>query len=839
MLNPINLISKIFKSSNQKKLDNLAKEVRKINEFERNISNLNDDDFPKKTNELKERIIKGQTLNELLPEAFALVREASKRIYNQKHFEVQLLGGIVLNQNKIAEMKTGEGKTLTIALTAYLNSLDGKGVHVVTVNDYLAKRDSENMGKIYNFLGQTCGYINSGQNDEERKKNYLCDITYATNSELGFDYLRDNMKFSNDQTVQRGHNYAIVDEIDSCLIDEARVPLIISGRAEDNSDKYLVVNKLIKKLNKNDFDIDEKNKNILLTNQGIDNVEKIFSEAGILKNNNFYDPENLSLVHLVNQSLRANYIFSNGIDYIVKDKEIIIIDEQSGRQMPGRRFGDGLHQSLEAKENLDIQFENQTLASITYQNYFKLYKKLCGCTGTAVTEAQEFYEIYNLNVLSIPTNKQMIRKDLNDQIFRTEKEKDEAIVNLVKEKHNLGQPILLFTSSINKSEHYSSLFHEQKIKHIVLNAKNHIKEADIIANAGAKKSVIITTSISGRGVDIKLGGKNSEKSSRDEIKKLGGLYVIGTERMESRRVDNQARGRSGRQGDEGYSIFFVSLEDDLMRIFGSDSMNNILEKLGLKNGESIDHPWINKALERAQQKVEARNFDIRKSLLKFDDVLNDQRHVIFSQRNKVMNSKNSFEVADNFMDKILNQIIEHKKKNTNIDKKLLSSLGNAFDQDEINNLNKVDDVTIKKEILDKFNKKRDERIEELGEEKAKEIEKRLFLQIIDHNWKTHLQYLEQLRQVIGLRSYGQRDPLIEYKKEAFNLFEDLLFKLKDQFIGILLNIKVISENVIDEKKADISNNPKCLLVSKKGQKISRNEICLATNKKYKNCCGAL
>ena len=839
MLNPINLISKIFKSSNQKKLDNLAKEVRKINEFERNISNLNDDDFPKKTNELKERIIKGQTLNELLPEAFALVREASKRIYNQKHFEVQLLGGIVLNQNKIAEMKTGEGKTLTIALTAYLNSLDGKGVHVVTVNDYLAKRDSENMGKIYNFLGQTCGYINSGQNDEERKKNYLCDITYATNSELGFDYLRDNMKFSNDQTVQRGHNYAIVDEIDSCLIDEARVPLIISGRAEDNSDKYLVVNKLIKKLNKNDFDIDEKNKNILLTNQGIDNVEKIFSEAGILKNNNFYDPENLSLVHLVNQSLRANYIFSNGIDYIVKDKEIIIIDEQSGRQMPGRRFGDGLHQSLEAKENLDIQFENQTLASITYQNYFKLYKKLCGCTGTAVTEAQEFYEIYNLNVLSIPTNKQMIRKDLNDQIFRTEKEKDEAIVNLVKEKHNLGQPILLFTSSINKSEHYSSLFHEQKIKHIVLNAKNHIKEADIIANAGAKKSVIITTSISGRGVDIKLGGKNSEKSSRDEIKKLGGLYVIGTERMESRRVDNQARGRSGRQGDEGYSIFFVSLEDDLMRIFGSDSMNNILEKLGLKNGESIDHPWINKALERAQQKVEARNFDIRKSLLKFDDVLNDQRHVIFSQRNKVMNSKNSFEVADNFMDKILNQIIEHKKKNTNIDKKLLSSLGNAFDQDEINNLNKVDDVSIKKEILDKFNKKRDERIEELGEEKAKEIEKRLFLQIIDHNWKTHLQYLEQLRQVIGLRSYGQRDPLIEYKKEAFNLFEDLLFKLKDQFIGILLNIKVISENVIDEKKADISNNPKCLLISKKGQKISRNEICLATNKKYKNCCGAL
>ena len=839
MLNPLNFISKIFKSSNQKELDKLTKIVTKINIFENKISNFSEKDFLNKTSELKNKIKEGVSLNELLPEAYALVREASKRIYNERHFDVQLIGGIVLNQNKIAEMKTGEGKTLTIALAAYLNALEEKGVHVVTVNDYLAKRDSQNMGKIYNFLGLTCGYINSDQTDKQRRENYSCDITYATNSELGFDYLRDNMKFSTIDMVQRGHNYAIVDEIDSCLIDEARVPLIVSGKAEDKTDQYILVNKLIKKLNKEDFDIDEKNRNILLTNKGIDSIEKIFSEVGILKNNNFYDPENLSLVHLVNQSLRANHIFSNGKDYIVKNNEIIIVDEQSGRQLPGRRFGDGLHQSLEAKENLSIQFENQTLASITYQNYFKLYNKLCGCTGTAATEAQEFFEIYNLNVLEVPTNKLMIRKDLNDQIFRTEKEKDEAIVKIINEKYEIGQPLLVFTSSINKSEHYSELLNKEKIKHIVLNAKNHNKEAEIIANAGTKKSVIITTSISGRGVDIKLGGKNSDKDKKNEIKRLGGLFVIGTERMESRRVDNQARGRAGRQGDEGNSIFFVSLEDDLMRIFGSDSMNNILEKLGLKNGESIDHPWINKALERAQQKVEARNFDIRKSLLKFDDVLNDQRHVIFSQRKKVINSDNSFEFADNFLVQIIDEIIEHKNKNIQIEKKLISSLGNSFSTEEINEFKNLDSKSFNQKIVNKFNIKRDERIKILGEEQSKDLEKRIFLQLIDQNWKTHLQYLEQLRQVIGLRSYGQRDPLIEYKKEAFNLFEDLLNKLKTQFIGLLLSIKIVTDNQKEEVNSEKSNNPKCLLVIKKGEKIPRNEICPATSKKYKNCCGAL
>ncbi len=839
MKNPFNLLSKLFKSSNQKELDKLSKFVEEINKLEGKTSKLDDNDFPKKTQELKNKIIDGANKVDLLPEAYALVREASKRINNERHFDVQLIGGIVLNQNKIAEMKTGEGKTLTIALAAYLNSLEGNGVHIVTVNDYLAKRDAENMGKIYNFLGINCGYINSGQSDEERRKNYLCDITYATNSELGFDYLRDNMKYSQEEMVQRGHNYAIVDEIDSCLIDEARVPLIISGQAEDKTEQYILVNKLVKKLNNEDFDIDEKNRSVLLTNKGIDNVEKIFSDIGILKNNNFYDPENLSLVHLVNQSLRANYIFSNGKDYIVKNNEIIIIDEQTGRQMPGRRFGDGLHQSLEAKENLSIQFENQTLASITYQNYFKLYKNICGCTGTAITEAQEFYEIYNLNILSIPTNKVMIRKDLNDQIYRTEKEKDTAIVKLVSEKYNLGQPILIFTSSINKSEHYSKLFDENKINHIVLNAKNHDKEAEIIANAGSKKSVIITTSISGRGVDIKLGGKEADNLSRDEIKKLGGLCVVGTERMESRRVDNQARGRSGRQGDEGNSIFFVSLEDDLMRIFGSESMNNILEKLGLKDGESIDHPWINKALERAQQKVEARNFDIRKSLLKFDDVLNDQRHVIFSQRRKVIDSSNPYEFADIFLGQIIDELSDYKNKNNNIEKKLLLTLGASFNKDEIDNIQSKDTAFFREITTTKFNEKRNDRIDILGEEKSKEIEKKIFLQLIDQNWKMHIQYLEQLRQVIGLRSYGQRDPLIEYKKEAFNLFEELLGRLKEQFIGLLLNIKIVSDDYNNEKKPKVSDNPKCLIIIKKGEKISRNEICPATNKKYKNCCGSL
>ena len=648
MISPLNFIKKFIKSSNQKELDRLQKIVNKINSLEQNLKSLKDSDFPLKTQELKQKIKSDVKLDEILPDAFALVREASYRIRNERHFDVQILGGIVLHESKIAEMKTGEGKTLTITLAAYLNALLGKGVHIVTVNDYLAKRDSQEMGKIYNFLGLSSGFINNDQNDEERKKNYFCDITYATNSELGFDYLRDNMKYSKDEMVQRGHHFAIVDEIDSCLIDEARTPLVISGAAEDKTDQYLAIDKLVKLLKEKDYEIDEKDKNILLTNEGINHVEEIFSNAGILKNNNFYDPENLNLVHHVNQALRANHLFEKGKDYIIKDNSLKIIDELTGRILEGRRFGDGLHQALEAKEKIDVQVENQTLASITYQNYFKLYKKICGCTGTAATEAQEFLEIYNLPVITIPTNNKMIRKDFNDQIFRTETEKNSAIIEKIKECNQKGQPLLIFTSSINKSEIYSNLLRKEKITHTVLNAKNHENEAEIIANAGKEKSVIITTSISGRGVDIQLGGKKGSmptedlKINKEKIKSLGGLFVIGTERMESRRVDNQARGRSGRQGDEGNSIFYVSLEDDLMRIFGSESMNNMLEKLGLKDGESIDHPWINKALERAQQKVEARNFDIRKTLLKFDNVLNDQRQVIFSQRDEAIINEQYF-----------------------------------------------------------------------------------------------------------------------------------------------------------------------------------------------------
>ena len=848
MFNPLNLISRFIKSSNQKELDRIKKIVNKVNALENNIKKLSDEDFPKKTLILKEELKNGKSLDEILPEAFALVREASKRTRDERHYDVQLIGGIVLHEGKIAEMRTGEGKTITIALAAYLNALNKDGVHVVTVNDYLAKRDSLEMGQIYNFLGITSGYINNDQNDETRKINYDCDITYATNSELGFDYLRDNMKYAKEELVQRGHHFSIVDEIDSCLIDEARTPLVISGAAEDKTDQYQAIDKLTKLLSKNDYEIDEKDKNILLTNDGINNVEKIFSNAGILKNNNFYDPENLHLVHHVNQALRAHYLFEKGKDYIIQNGNLKIIDELTGRILEGRRFGDGLHQALEAKEKLNIELENHTLASITYQNYFKLYKKISGCTGTAATESQEFFEIYSLPVVVIPTNRNMVRKDYNDQIFRTEAEKNNAIIEKVIECNLTGQPLLIFTSSINKSEIYSELLKKKNIKHVILNAKNHENEAEIIANAGKKSSVIITTSISGRGVDIQLGGKKGStpdetlKIYKQEIKSLGGLFVIGTERMESRRVDNQARGRAGRQGDEGKSVFYVSLEDDLMRIFGSESMTNMLEKLGLKDGESIDHPWINKALERAQQKVEARNFDIRKTLIKFDNVLNDQRHVIFSQRKSAMDSNKIFEYSNEFIKEIIEDLINRKIKNLSnpnnkdFENRVKSVMGNNLNNDELIDLLKLNDQEFKKKIFNKFDDSRNQRIEQLNETNAKELEKRIFLQTIDLNWKSHIQYLEQLRQVIGLRSYGQRDPLIEYKKEAFELFSNLLDKLKFDYINILMNLKVVQkeeENTKIKKPSEISS-------LMKGKKMSRNEPCFCgSGKKYKRCCGAL
>ena len=804
MLNPLSFISKIFKSSNQNAIDEIQNLLKKVNSLEKEISNLNDEDFPKKTDELKSKLINQKMTDEILCEAFALVREASKRKRGERHFDVQILGGIVLHQGKIAEMKTGEGKTITIALTAYLNSLYGKGVHIVTVNDYLARRDCENMSKIYNFLGVSCGYINNNQDEHERLKNYKCDITYATNSELGFDYLKDNMKLNLDQVVQQNRYYAIVDEIDSCLIDEARTPLVISGQAEDTSKQYKSINNFVKKLTPSDFDIDEKDRTIILTNNGIDNVENSFSKAGILKNNNFYDPANLHIVHHVNQALKANFIFKKNRDYVVVDNKIKIIDEISGRILEGRRYSDGLHQAIEAKENVKIEIENQTLASITYQNFFKLYEKLSGCTGTALTESQEFFEIYNLSVVSIPTNKKMIRNDYNDKIFRTEEEKKAAIIELILECNKKGQPVLVFTSGVDKSEIYSELLKKEKIKHTVLNAKNHEKEAEIIADAGKLNSVIITTSISGRGVDIQLGGKrfDNNKNENDKIdkekvkvKSLGGLYVIGTERMESRRVDNQARGRSGRQGDEGNSIFFVSLEDDLMRIFGSESINNMLEKLGLKDGESIEHPWINKALERAQQKVEARNFDIRKSLLKFDNVLNDQRQVIFTQRKEVLSTKEISQFIDKLLDDEINQVLSEKSKSINLEQnKILKSkfeiLLQNSDNDYLNKILSSNQNDIIKNIKEKFFEKRNQRVAKISATGNNDLEKKIFLQIIDLNWKNHIQYLEQLRQVIGLRSYGQRDPLIEYKKESFQLFEKLLEKIRQDTLSILLNIKI-------------------------------------------------
>ena len=804
MLNPLSFISKIFKSSNQNAIDGIQHLLKNINNLEKEIIKLKDEDFPKKTEELKSKLINQKITDEILCEAFALVREASRRKRGERHFDVQILGGIVLHQGKIAEMKTGEGKTITIALTAYLNSLYGKGVHIVTVNDYLARRDCENMSKIYNFLGVSCGYINNNQDEHERLKNYKCDITYATNSELGFDYLKDNMKLNLDQVVQKNRYYAIVDEIDSCLIDEARTPLVISGQAEDTSKQYKSINNFIKKLTPSDFDIDEKDRTIILTNNGIDNVENIFGRAGILKNNNFYDPANLHIVHHVNQALKANFIFKKDRDYVIVDNKIKIIDEISGRILEGRRYSDGLHQAIEAKENVKIEIENQTLASITYQNFFKLYEKLSGCTGTALTESQEFFEIYNLSVVSIPTNKRMIRNDYNDKIFRTEDEKKTAIIELILECNRKGQPVLVFTSGIDKSEVYSELLKKEKIKHTVLNAKNHEKEAEVIANAGKLNSVIITTSISGRGVDIQLGGKEIDKNKNEnnkineekaKVKSLGGLYVIGTERMESRRVDNQARGRSGRQGDEGNSIFFVSLEDDLMRIFGSESINNMLEKLGLKDGESIEHPWINKALERAQQKVEARNFDIRKSLLKFDNVLNDQRQVIFTQRKEVLSTKEISQFIDKLLDDEINQVLSEKSKSINLEQnKILKSkfeiLLQNSDNDYLNKILSSNQNDIIKNIKEKFFEKRNQRVAKISATGNNDLEKKIFLQIIDLNWKNHIQYLEQLRQVIGLRSYGQRDPLIEYKKESFQLFEKLLEKIRQDTLSILLNIKI-------------------------------------------------
>ena len=844
-------LSKIFKSSNQQELDKIKNIIEAINNKEKEIKSLSEADFKEKTFNFRKNAQNGSLkIDEIIPDSFALVREAAFRTLGERHYDVQLAGGLILHNGKIAEMKTGEGKTLVSTLPAYLNSLEGKGVHIVTVNDYLAKRDSEWMGTVFNYLGISTGCILNDLNDSERKKNYQSDITYATNNELGFDYLRDNMKYDLEEMVQRSHSYCIVDEVDSILIDESRTPLIISGKLEDKTTLYVTANEFIKHLQKDDYELDEKNKNAILTDLGIDKIEKLAIQKRILKNDNFYDPANLDLVHHVNQALKANFLFNKDTDYIVRQGKVQIIDEFTGRVLDGRRFSDGLHQAIEAKENVKVEEENQTLASITYQNYFRLYEKLSGMTGTAMTEAEEFFDIYKLPVVSIPTNKEMLRKDFNDQIYRTEKEKYNAITNKILECRKKGQPVLVGTTSIEKSEKISSYLNSKKITHNVLNAKQHEKEASIIAEAGKINAVTIATNMAGRGTDIKLGGnkdfiydgkkENAEnvKINEGKVKKLGGLFIIGTERHESRRIDNQLRGRSGRQGDPGSTIFFISLQDELMRIFGGDSIDGMLKKLGLKENESIDHPWINKAMERAQKKVESRNFDIRKTLIKFDDVMNDQRQVIFSQRLKILKENNINEILRDFFDEILiNLNLAQKNFQTSGDEKsylteIKNITGNVLSDKEILELGKLRENEFNKKVQSLYSEKKNSRIKLLGENHNSNLEKKIFLQIIDFSWRSHLQYLEQLRQVIGLRQYGQKDPLSEFKKEAFVLFEGLLLKIKNDLIKFLLNLNIVVSN---EEKSEKEEEIKEM---KSEKKVGRNEKCpCGSGKKFKHCHG--
>ncbi len=858
MIPGFNILKKIFKTSNERKLIEIRPLVQKINSLEPQIQKLSDQELKDKTQEFKKRIKNGENLIKILPEAFACVREASVRTTGQRHFDVQLLGGIILHQGNISEMKTGEGKTLVATLPAYLNSLTEKGVHVVTVNDYLAKRDSEWMSKIYNFLGVSVGCIVNGIEDASRKAQYECDITYGTNNEFGFDYLRDNMKYSIAEMVQRKHYFCIVDEVDSILIDEARTPLIISGPTEDNSSQYFLCNKLVNQLSKEHYDTDEKDRSALLTEKGIDFIEDKLRKINLLKGASFYDPQNLSIVHHINQSLRANMLFTKDKDYIVKDNQIYIIDEFTGRIMDGRRYSDGLHQAIEAKEGVQIQNENQTLASITFQNYFRLYEKLSGMTGTAMTEAEEFYEIYKLDVVELPTNRPMIRKDFNDKIFRTEKEKFNAIIKQIVEANEKKQPVLIGTTSIEKSERISKILKEESIKHNVLNAKFHEQEASIIAQAGRIGAVTIATNMAGRGTDIQLGGnldlkikeggtndkvlveKTKQEHEEEKAKVLasGGLFVVGTERHESRRIDNQLRGRTGRQGDMGASIFYLSLQDDLMRIFGSEKIDFMLQKLGLKEGESIDHPWINKALEKAQQRVEGRNFDIRKTLLQFDDVMNDQRKVIFEQRLGVIKNQNIYNVVNDIFDEMIENLISeirNYRDSADINsKKLIKTKterlsGTKIDDNDFDAWLSKSSSEQKEFLKNHFDQRRNARITTAGDEINKDVEKRIFLQNLDYEWRSHLQYLEQLRQVIGLRGYGQKNPLDEYKRESFNLFKDLLSKIKENLIMFLINIQVTKEDRLPQ-----SQQPPVQ------EKISRNASCnCGSGKKYKNCCGAL
>ncbi|MDK9698028.1 MAG: preprotein translocase subunit SecA [Siculibacillus sp.] len=851
MIGLASLAKKLFGSANDRKIKAYRPRVGEIAALEPELEKLTDEELRDRTQLLRERLAAGTELDDLLVPAFATVREAAKRVIGQRHYDVQMIGGMVLHEGKISEMKTGEGKTLVATLAVYLNALPAKGVHVVTVNDYLAKRDSEWMGQIYRFLGLTVGVIVHGMTDEERKEAYACDVTYGTNNELGFDYLRDNMKYEFDQMVQRGHAYAIVDEVDSILIDEARTPLIISGPLDDRSELYNTIDRFIPALKaKDDYEVDEKQRSSSFTEAGTEKIELALRAAGLLKGDNLYDIENVTVVHHVNQALRAHTLFQRDKDYIVKNGEVVIIDEFTGRMMPGRRYSEGLHQALEAKERVAIQPENQTLASITFQNYFRMYRKLAGMTGTALTEADEFLDIYGLEVLEIPTNMPVSRLDEDDEVYRTAEEKNRAIIRLVKDCHERGQPILVGTTSIEKSELLAEQLKKEGYRQIdlsdpaalatlykgaegekvftVLNARYHEQEAVIVSQAGLPGAITIATNMAGRGTDIQLGGNadmriryelgddlevpgraDAARAIRASVAELkakslaaGGLYVLGTERHESRRIDNQLRGRSGRQGDPGCSKFFLSLQDDLMRIFGTDRMDGMLQKLGLKEDEAIVHPWINKALEKAQQKVEARNFDIRKNILKFDDVMNDQRKVVFEQRVDLMTGEDVGEtVVEMRHDVIHDTVKKHIPENAYPEQWDVAGL--EAEVLEITGLDlpvpawAKEEGIAEEEVIHRITETADavmaDKLARFGEETMRYVEKAVLLQILDHLWREHLVTLDHLRQVIGFRGYAQRDPLNEYKTEAFTLFEALLTNLRRAVTSQMMRVELVPQ----------------------------------------------
>ena len=893
------LAKSLFGSANDRKVKPLWATVSKINALEPRFQAMSDAELAAMTPAFRERLEKGETLDDLLPEAFAVVREAAKRTLGQRHFDVQLVGGMVLHRGAISEMKTGEGKTLVATLPCYLNALAGEGVHVVTVNDYLARRDSEWMGQIYRFLGMSVGVIVHGLDDNERKASYAADITYGTNNEYGFDYLRDNMKYSLDTMVQRGHAFAIVDEVDSILIDEARTPLIISGPTEDQSETYRAVDAVMGALVKEDYELDEKSRQVSLTEQGNEHMSEMLKAAGLLPHGDLYDTENITIVHHVNQALKAHLLFQKDKDYIVKNNQVVIIDEFTGRMMEGRRYSEGLHQALEAKEQVQVQPENVTLASITFQNYFRLYEKLAGMTGTAMTEASEFMDIYKLEVLEIPTNVAVARKDADDEVYRTADEKNEAIIKLIIECRERGQPVLVGTTSIEKSEQLSEILKKRKIQHNVLNARYHEQEAFIVAQAGVPGAVTIATNMAGRGTDIQLGGNvemrikqelaaitdDSERSRRtDDIRAevavnkqtaiaAGGLYMIGTERHESRRIDNQLRGRSGRQGDPGASKFFLSLQDDLMRIFGSERMDSILTKLGLEPGEAITHPWVNKALEKAQQKVEARNFEIRKNILKYDDVLNDQRKVIFEQRREIMSSEDVSDQIADFREEVVEMLVSR-----HIPEKAYAEQWDAAGlHNEVENIFGIDlpvvewtkeegiaDEEVRERILKAVESRAATRAVEYSPEVMRYVEKAILLQTLDHHWRDHIVDLDHLRQYVGLRGYGQRDPLNEYKSDAFELFQGLLAKLRTEVVRQLMHVQIqtgpqppleetplpamlashidplTGENEVEQAglwqdvPAVDPNNPQTW------DRVQRNAPCpCGSGRKYKHCHGAL